>query len=118
MRHLILPLLLLPMFSGCTILYKPEVQQGNPLSAEALATLKPGLTKRQVQLLLGTPSINDVFHPDRWDYVHTLARSGDPIKPPPRLTLYFKDDGLVSASGELAPPTLPQTVTPATTPAP
>jgi len=118
MRHLILTLLLVPMLSGCNLLYKPEVLQGNPLSAEALASLKPGLTKRQVQLLLGTPSINDVFHPDRWDYVHTQARAGEPIKPPPRLTLYFQGDALVSASGELAPPTLPRAETPAPSPTP
>jgi len=118
MHRLILSLLLLLTLSGCNLLYKPEVQQGNPLSAEILANLKPGMTKRQVQLLLGTPSINDVFHPDRWDYVHTLARAGEPIKPPPRLTLYFQNDALVSASGALAPPTLPRSETPVTAPAP
>jgi outer membrane protein assembly factor BamE len=118
MSRLILFLLLVPMLSGCNLLYKVEVQQGNPLSAESLAGLKPGMTKRQVQLLLGSPSVNDVFHPDRWDYVHTVARAGEPIKPPPHLTLYFQNDALVSASGELAPATLPRSVTPATAPAP
>jgi hypothetical protein len=47
-----------------------------------------------------------------------VARAGEPIKPPPHLTLYFQNDALVSASGELAPATLPRSVTPATAPAP
>lgn len=98
----LLPLLLM----GCNLLYRPEMQQGNPVTAEALANLKPGLTKRQVRLVLGSPPVSDPFHPDRWEYVHNVARAGDQPKPPARLTLYFSNDQLVRAEGELAPPTL------------
>jgi outer membrane protein assembly factor BamE len=31
-------------------------------------TLKPGMTRRQVSLIMGTPSIQDPFHQNRWDY--------------------------------------------------
>jgi outer membrane protein assembly factor BamE len=103
-----LPVLLLAtLLTACNLLYKPEVRQGNVPSAEALAALKTGMTKRQVRLLLGSPPVSDAFHPDRWDYVYTLGRAGEPVSPPPHLTLYFKDDTLVSATGPLAPASLP-----------
>jgi len=94
--------------SGCSLLYIPEIRQGNPPSAEALAALKPGMTKRQVRLLLGTPPVNDAFHPDRWDYLYTVGRAGEPVAPPPHLTLYFQNDQLTAAAGKLAPPQLPR----------
>lgn len=98
----LLPLLLM----GCGLLYRPEMQQGNPVTAEALANLKPGLTKRQVRLVLGSPPVSDPFHPDRWEYVHSVARAGDQPKPPARLTLYFSNDQLVYADGTPVPPAL------------
>lgn len=99
-------LLLAVLLSACNLLYKPEVQQGDPLTPEMIAALKPGMTKRQVRLLLGSPPVNDVFHPDRWDYLYSVGRAGEPVPPPPRLTLYFKDDALVRAEGDLAPAAL------------
>ena len=98
--------LLTVLLAGCHLLYKPEVRQGNQPTAETLAALKAGMTRRQVRLLLGTPPISDPFHPDRWDYVYTLGRAGEPAPIPPRLTLFFKNDVLESASGELAPAAL------------
>lgn len=99
-------LFLAALLSGCNLLYKPEVQQGDPLTPEMLAALKPGMTKRQVRLLLGSPPVNDVFHPDRWDYLYSVGKAGEPMPPPPHLTLYFKDDALVRAEGALAPEAL------------
>ena len=108
MRLALVSLLVPLLLGGCNLLYKPEVQQGTPLTTEALAALKPGMTKRQVRLLLGSPSIADVFHPDRWDYLHTASLAGEPAAAPPHLTLFFKNDALAAASGALAPPTLPR----------
>jgi len=99
-------LLLAVLLSACNLLYKPEVQQGDPLTPAMIAALKPGMTKRQVRLLLGSPPVNDVFHPDRWDYLYSVGKAGEPVPPPPRLTLYFRDDALVRAEGELAPEAL------------
>ncbi len=48
--------------------YKIDIQQGNVLSQDAVSQLKPGMTKAQVQQLLGTPSLKDIFHQNRWDY--------------------------------------------------
>jgi len=99
-------LLLSVLLGSCGLLYKPEVQQGTPLTPEMLNALRPGMTKRQVRLLLGSPPVSDPFHTDRWDYVHAVGRTGEPIDPPPRLTLYFSNDSLVRADGALAPAAL------------
>lgn len=98
-------LLLASLTAGCNLLYKPEVQQGVLLSPEMLANLKPGMTKRQVRLLLGSPSVNDVFHPERWDYLYSISKAGERVKPQ-HLALFFRNDTLVRAEGDLAPPIL------------
>ena len=97
--------LLAALLAGCNLLYKPEVQQGVLLSPEMLANLKPGMSKRQVRLLLGSPPVNDVFHPERWDYVYSLSKPGEKVTPR-HLALYFSSDALVRAEGELAPAAL------------
>jgi outer membrane protein assembly factor BamE len=97
--------LLVVLASGCNPLYKLEVQQGVLLSPEMLANLKPGMTKRQVRLLLGSPPISDDFHPERWDYVYYVGKSGETINPQ-RLTLFFQNDSLARAEGDLAPAAL------------
>lgn len=105
MRLPLLIILLAALVAGCNLLYKPEVQQGTLLSPEMLANLKPGMTKRQVRLLLGSPPVNDVFHPERWDYVYSLVKVGEKATPQ-HLALYFRNDTLVRAEGELAPAAL------------
>ena len=58
-----------PRIPGVTP-YKIDIQQGNFISQEMVAQLKPGMSKEQVRLALGTPLLADAFHADRWDYVY------------------------------------------------
>src|SRR5690606_34826979 len=51
--------------SGCV--YQMDIQQGNLLEEETIAQVEVGMTRSQVQFLLGTPTIADAFHRDRWD---------------------------------------------------
>ena len=76
---------------GCSV-YKIDVPQGNFLDNDDIAKLKVGMTRRQVQFLLGTPMVADVFHPDRWDYVFSYyyGRTGVTVKR--SLTVYFDGD--------------------------
>ena len=30
------------------------------------------MTKEQVEFLLGSPMLTDIFHPERWDYIYYL----------------------------------------------
>jgi len=61
-------------FMGLITPYRIDIVQGNAVTREQAALLKPGLTRLQVRDILGTPLIADPFHADRWDYVFTLRR--------------------------------------------
>ncbi|NND44257.1 MAG: outer membrane protein assembly factor BamE [Xanthomonadales bacterium] len=62
--------------TGCNLVYKQNVQQGNAIEQDKLDQLRPGMTMNQVAFLLGTPAIRDPFHHDRWDYLYSYARRG------------------------------------------
>lgn len=85
--------------SGCADwVYRQDIQQGNVLEEEDLNQLALGMTKRQVAVLLGSPSVQSPFHADRWDYVNTYARRGQAFVSR-TLTLVFAEDALVSIEG-------------------
>lgn len=71
--------------------YRPTIQQGNFISQEMLAQLKVGMTREQVQFILGTPLLQDMFHAQEWDYPFRLARGNGEITTS-RVVVYFKDD--------------------------
>ena len=54
--------------------YKIDVQQGNVLTQEMVAQLKPGQTREQVRFILGTPLLTDIFHQQRWEYVYSYRK--------------------------------------------
>jgi len=78
------------LINGCTI-HIPDVQQGNVLDPALLAQIHPGLSKKQVKYLLGTPIINDAFHPERWDYIYLFQSQESPAVRK-RVTLFFDND--------------------------
>ncbi|MDA9681580.1 outer membrane protein assembly factor BamE, partial [Luminiphilus sp.] len=82
--------------------YRINVEQGNVVNEEMVEKLRPGLNKRQVRYIMGTPLIEDSFHADRWDYRY-LLRNGTETLMETRLTLWFDDDALARAEGPDAP---------------
>ncbi|MBL8298887.1 MAG: outer membrane protein assembly factor BamE [Rhodanobacteraceae bacterium] len=88
--------------AGCGIVYRPDVQQGSLLSKPIVDQLKPGMTKRQVTLLLGTPSLTSPFESDRWDYVSSIQRRGGKITTK-NLSLTFENDALARIEGDYFP---------------
>lgn len=85
--------------ASCRLVYTPDVQQGNILTKEAVAQLKPGMTKRQVIVLMGSPSVASPFEQNRWDYVSTQQHRGGEIKVR-TFTLTFNNDTLVRTEGD------------------
>jgi outer membrane protein assembly factor BamE len=73
--------------------YKVEIRQGNLITPDMRAKLKPGMTQAQVKAVLGAPLISDPYHANRWDYVYRLETRGE-LQENQRLTLYFKNDKL------------------------
>lgn len=87
--------------TGCSISpYRIDVQQGNVVTQDMVAKLRPGMTRAQVKYVLGTPLVTDAFHPERWDYFYKFDKAGDPAEQR-RLTLVFKDDQLDRLIGDV-----------------
>ncbi|HFC8179573.1 TPA: outer membrane protein assembly factor BamE [Neisseria meningitidis] len=80
--------------------YKLKIIQGNEIDPRAAAALRPGMTKDQVLLLLGSPILRDAFHTDRWDYTFNTSRNGI-IKERSNLTVYFENGVLVRTEGDV-----------------
>ena len=59
------------LWTKWSIVYQPEVQQGNIINQEMVNKLSPGMDRRQVQFILGTPLLVDGIR-------------GDSLKRPPR----------------------------------
>ena len=64
--------LLLVAFSLAACIYKIDIQQGNLLKETDVDRVQVGMTRSQVQFLLGTPMVADSFHRDRWDYAYYM----------------------------------------------
>ncbi len=80
-------------FLGLVTPYRMDIVQGNVVTQEQAAQVKPGMSRSQVRDLLGSPMLTDVFHADRWDYVFTIKRQG--TTPQQRnVVAFFKDDQL------------------------
>ncbi|MFM8343518.1 MAG: outer membrane protein assembly factor BamE [Betaproteobacteria bacterium] len=73
--------------------YRVDIQQGNVVTREQLALIKPGMPREDVRDVLGSPMLTDVFHANRWDFVFVSQRSGSTDKSPTRLAVavHFKN---------------------------
>jgi outer membrane protein assembly factor BamE len=99
----VLPVLLAFGVAGCGLLYKQPIYQGNLIEKSAADQLQAGMDRQQVMTLLGTPSIADPFHQQRWDYTATQRtdrRNRTEVK---TLTLWFENDALARWEGEYFP---------------
>ncbi|HSM68914.1 MAG TPA: outer membrane protein assembly factor BamE [Xanthomonadales bacterium] len=84
--------------TGCNLIYKQNIQQGNAIEQDKLDQLKIGMTMNQVAYLLGTPAIRDPFHQSRWDYLYSYSVRGDePMTR--RVTLRFENAVLREMTG-------------------
>jgi outer membrane protein assembly factor BamE len=89
-----------PRIPGITP-YKMDIQQGNFVTQEMVSQLKPGMSREQVKLILGTPLLTDIFHADkRWDYVYW--REDEAGKREQRkIVVYFEDGKLTRLAGDI-----------------
>ena len=47
-----------------------DIQQGNLLKLETLDRVEVGMTKSQINYLLGGPLVGTPFEENRWDYIY------------------------------------------------
>lgn len=88
-----------PQFPG---VYKIPIAQGNIITQEMIDQLEPGMTRRQVIFVMGTPLVRDPFQQDRWDYLFNFQPGGG-VRGQERVTLRFENDLLVSLNGDFEP---------------
>lgn len=82
--------------------YKVDIQQGNIITQEMIDQLRPGMTKRQVIFVMGTPLVRDPFNQDRWDYIYSYQPGGG-IRGQEGVTMYFENDLLTHFTGDFKP---------------
>ena len=89
-------------FVGFPGVYKIDVEQGNIITQEMADQLQPGMSRRQVRFILGTPLVEDTFDQDRWDYPY-VKRNGQTVLSESRLTVMFDGDELQTVTGDYLP---------------
>ena len=82
--------------------YKLSVQQGNVITQEMVDRLKPGMTRNQVEFVMGKPVLGDPFNDDQWVYIYTLEVP-DYFSQVFKMVLAFEDDTLATISGDYIP---------------
>ncbi|CAM5779502.1 outer membrane protein assembly factor BamE [Castellaniella caeni] len=82
--------------------YRATVQQGNWITSEQVAQLEVGMTRDQVRFILGTPTLEDIFHAERWDYPYynQPGYGKDELR---KFTVWFENDRLTRWSGDEQP---------------
>ena len=100
MSRLVLVALIALVTAGCGLLYKQPIYQGNLIEKSAVEQLQVGMDKQQVMTLLGSPSIADPFHHQRWDYTSTQRTDRRGHTEVKNMTLWFENDKLSKWEGE------------------
>jgi outer membrane protein assembly factor BamE len=88
----LLPIAAIVLFAGCEDLqrtdswvgemspYRIDIVQGNAITREQAALIRPGMSRLQVRDILGSPLLIDPFHANRWDYLFTMRRAGAEVQ--------------------------------------
>jgi outer membrane protein assembly factor BamE len=82
--------------------YRIDIVQGNVVTREQAAALRPGMPREQVRDILGTPLLASVFHAGRWDYVFTFRRQGEELQRR-KLAVFFRDNLLERVEADELP---------------
>jgi outer membrane protein assembly factor BamE len=83
-------------------IYKIDIAQGNVVDQSMVDQLKPGMDKRQVRFIMGSPMLVDVFHKERWDYYYSLEPASEP-KTEQIVSLLFENEKLAQLQGDFRP---------------
>ena len=89
------------MLTACSlpVFFRVPVVQGNVVTAKNVNQLEIGMTKRQVEYVMGTSLIDSSFEKDRWDYVFYYRDPRAHVRKS-ELNLYFVNDELAEIDGD------------------
>ena len=83
--------------------YRPDMVQGNFISKEQLEKVKLGMDREEVKVVLGTPLITSVMHPNRWDYVFAFKRGDTQLVEQRQVTLILEKELLIKVNADDLP---------------
>jgi len=86
--------------------YTIDIQQGNIIEQSMVDQLRPGMNKRQVLYIMGSPMLNNVFHKNRWEYLYSNQPSGED-RVQKQITLFFENEQITGIQGDFRPSTAP-----------
>src|SRR5690349_4629971 len=86
------PLVVVAALALAACVYRIDIQQGNLLEEDDINKVDVGMTRSQVQFVLGTPMVSDSFHRNRWDYAYYYRRGRSPDADRRWVVVYFEND--------------------------
>ncbi len=78
-----------------------DIDQGNRIDADKLEKLKTGMTRKQVEFLLGKAAVNDPFNANKAHYIYYLYDGENRQTEQRTMILTYQDGVLVTIEGEL-----------------
>ena len=72
-----------------------------------LNKLQPGMDKKQVKFIMGTPVLVDPFHNERWEYIYSFQEGGK-VREQRHITLHFEGGKLAHISGDIEVSNVPR----------
>ena len=92
--------------SACSSwVYRIDIPQGNYLEQKNIDKLQIAMTKEQVKFILGSPVVLDAFDKNTWHYIYKFKSGRDEkLNMTKSFVVVFKDDKLVSATGDFTLP--------------
>jgi outer membrane protein assembly factor BamE (lipoprotein component of BamABCDE complex) len=101
MRAFLLVLVALGL-PGCGIIYKLPTRQGNVIEQKNVDQLQVGMTRQQVQYVMGTPIASNPFRYDRWDYLGYYKSPRGKVTSR-TVSVFFKNDRVARIEGAQIP---------------
>jgi len=81
--------------------YRMDIPQGNQIEQSKLDQLHTGMTKSQVEFLLGSAAINDQYHANEAHYVYYIYNGKERSTELKTMILTYQEKILIDIKGEL-----------------
>ena len=85
------------LLANCSIprIFQVVISQGNLVDQEMLDKLEIGMTKDQVNFVMGQPSFENFFEKNVWNYIYKIT-TGDEVDIEKKVKLIFDNQNLLS----------------------
>ena len=94
--------------AACLKIYRQELRQGNYVTQAKIDKLQIGMSKDQVQQIMGSPALIPAVDLTRWDYYYSYLSGDRTVSEQKSFSLYFVKDQLKYFAGDWSPAHLPR----------